>query len=25
VLQCGNATYRVRLIPDKAAHVERIN
>jgi len=25
VLQCGNATYRVRLIPDMAAHVERIN
>lgn len=25
VLQCDNATYRVRLIPDMAAHVERIN
>ena len=25
VLRCGNATYRVRLIPDLAAHVERID
>ena len=24
VLQCGNATYRVRLVPDMAADVERI-
>ncbi len=24
VLRCENATYRVRLIPDMAAHVERI-
>jgi hypothetical protein len=25
VLRCANATYRVRLIPDMAAHVERLN
>ena len=25
VLQCGNATYRVRLIPDMAAQVERLD
>lgn len=24
VLQCGNATYRVRLIPDQAAEVTQI-
>ncbi len=25
VLRCANATYRVRLIPDLAAHVERLD
>ena len=25
VLQCTNARYRVRLIPDLAAHVERLD
>ena len=25
VLRCANATYRVRLIPDMAARVERLN
>lgn len=25
VLQCENATYRVKLIPDMAAQVERVN
>jgi hypothetical protein len=25
VLRCDNATYRVMLIPDMAAHVERID
>jgi len=24
VLKCGNATYRIRLIPDMAAKVERL-
>ena len=24
-LKCGNATYRVRLVPDMAAHVERLD
>jgi hypothetical protein len=24
VLRCGNATYRVRLVPDLAAHVTRL-
>jgi hypothetical protein len=24
ILTCANATYRVRLIPDMAAHIERI-
>jgi hypothetical protein len=25
VLRCANVTYRVRLVPDLAAHVERID
>jgi hypothetical protein len=25
ILKCGNATYRVRLIPDMAAKVERLD
>jgi hypothetical protein len=25
ILKCGNATYRVRLVPDMAAHVERLD
>jgi hypothetical protein len=25
ILRCGNATYRVRLTPDMAARVERID
>ncbi len=25
VLQCGNATYRIRLIPNMAAQVEPLN
>lgn len=25
VLRCENATYRVRLVPDRAARVERVN
>ena len=25
VLRCANATYRVRLVPDLAAHVERLD
>jgi hypothetical protein len=25
VLKCENATYRVRLVPDMAAHVERLD
>jgi len=24
ILKCQNATYRVRLVPDMAAHVERL-
>jgi hypothetical protein len=24
VLQCKNATYRLRLVPDMASHIERI-
>lgn len=24
-LKCANATYRVKLIPDMAAHIERLN
>jgi hypothetical protein len=24
ILRCGNATYRVTLVPDMAAHVERL-
>lgn len=24
-LECENATYRVRLVPDMAAHIEKIN
>jgi hypothetical protein len=25
ILKCQNATYRVRLVPDMAAHVERLD
>jgi hypothetical protein len=25
ILNCENATYRVRLVPDTAAHVERLD
>ena len=25
ILKCGNATYRVRLVPDMAARVERLD
>ena len=25
ILKCGNATYRVRLVPDMAAKVERLD
>jgi hypothetical protein len=25
ILKCQNATYRVRLVPDVAAHVERLD
>src|SRR5262245_53155503 len=25
VLHCANATYRIRLVPDMAAHMQRIN
>ena len=24
ILQCANATYRVRLVPDMAAHIEKL-
>ena len=24
ILQCANATYRVRLVPDMAAHIEKM-